>query len=327
MDIPPNQEGLLRVRGYMGGVPDVAGLTGLVLYLAPDSTLIDTQPAPPNDVVVAAVRVGVDSVYVFPSQELRRQHSTKSYNFTTQGIGAGTYWRGGYYDASTTSITLTQASLTQTYGTANNAYSAHPFIVCAGGGTTDAGVVGLRVTGTAIDDAGNLTTTDADTIITDITSCATNIYHEAKKFVGTVTYELIIISGTPTTYSFSFNYGYSKYEDVNNQNFYVTGIEAVGLAAATDNNFELEVLHHKPTGWTYAATGFEPGNGTIASMTTDLAPYDNLTNGIEFAWKRTNLNTYISGADSEGVIIKIVTGANNSVQSMDIHLTGELITE
>ena len=65
---------------------------------------------------------------------------------------------------------LTQGTTTQTFGTANISYASHPFVVAGGAGTTDAGVVGLRVTGTRIQDDGTRTVGYADTIITDITS-------------------------------------------------------------------------------------------------------------------------------------------------------------
>ena len=52
--------------------------------------------------------------------------------------------------------------------------------------------------------------------------------------------------------------------------------------------------------------------------------YDNLANNENFAWKRSTLAEYIDGSSDEGIIVKIVTGANNSVQSMDVHIVGEI---
>jgi hypothetical protein len=295
------------------------------LFLSSDSSFTNTKPAYPDEVLVigGVIKVGTTDgvIYVNPSFALRRQFAQRDYNFTSQGILAGTFYRGGFYDVSTTDANLTQASTTQTYGTASVAYSAHPFIVAGGAGTVDAGVVGLRVTGTSIDDNGTRTPSDADTILTDITSVALNEYYEAKKYLGTVTYELIIISGSPTTYSFDFNYGYAKYEDAGNRDFYVAGIEIVGLAGSNDTGFDIELLFHKSTGWTYASTGFVPGDGAVARWSTDMAPEDNLGNGIDFAWKRANLNQFINGDDSEGVLFRITTGSGNSVQSMDMHIT------
>ena len=327
-DIPPNDWGYGAVRGKVrGGNSSTLLFTGPI-YMSDDTALTNTPPVYPADLVVIGGLINQDNdsgiVYIDVDLGFQRIIQGKSYSFTSQGIGAGTYYKGGYYDYSSTDANLTQALTTQTYGTANVAYSAHPFIVCAGVGTTDAGVVGLRITGTSIDDNGVRTTSDADTILTDITAVATNEYYEAKKFIGTVTYELITISGTPTTYSLDFNYGYAKYEDIGNRDFYIFGIEAVGLAAASDNAFDIRLLHHKNTGWTYAATGFVAGNGSIASWSTDLGTEDELANGIDFAWKRTNLNTFIDGSGSEGIILEITTGQNNSVQTMDVHISGAI---
>ena len=193
-----------------------------------------------------------------------------------------------------------------------------------GAGTATGGVVGLRVTGTSVNDLGEYTTSDADTILTDITSVALNEYYEAKKFVGTVTYQLITISGAPTTYSLTFNYGYAKYEDANNSDFYIIGSEIVGVAGANDSGFDIELLKHSAQGWTYSAGAFIPGDGSIAKLSTDIPTENNLATGLPFAWKRSSLNEYIEGSESEGILYRITTTANSAVQSMDIHLIIEL---
>jgi hypothetical protein len=326
-DVPNNDWGYGNRRGKIRGINTSSlSQTGAV-FLGVDSLPTMTKPAHPNEVLILGGVVKVDAVdgvlYHDPSTALKRILQNKSYSFTSQGITSGTYYRGGYYAAPATDANLTQASTTITYGTANTAYSAHPFIVF-GSASVNTGTVGLRVTGTSINDDGVLTTSDADTITTDITSLVLNTYYEVKKFVGTVTYQLFISSGTPTTYSLDFNYGYAKYEDLGNRDFYVTGIEVVGLASATDASFNVELLHHTSTGWTYSAAAFEPGNSVIASLSDDLSPYDDLVNGQDFAWKRTNINQFIDGNASDGIIIRITTGTNNTVQAMDIHISGAL---
>ena len=160
-------------------------------------------------------------------------------------------------------------------------------------------------------------------IVDDITTVALDDYFETpEKFVGIVEFELYVVSGAPTAYSVDFNYGYSKYEDFGNNDITLTTIEVVGLGNTNDTNFDIEVLHHKMTGWTYAATGFLPGNGKIADYSDDLAPYDNIFNNEPFAWKRTNLNTFIDSNGSEGVLYRVTTGTNNTVQNMDMHISG-----
>lgn len=326
-NIADNSLGLVTAYGFVRDFDASALTTGMPVYLGTSGDATPTRPLHPANIVFMGICLSNDAttgkIHIDISH-IERTFIAKSYNFTSQGIGSGTYWRAGYYDAAAADVTLTQGSTTQTYGTANVPYAAHPFIVAGGAGSVDAGTVGLRVTGTSITDAGVLTGSDADTITTDITTLSADDYLEAKKFVSTVTYELITTSGSPTTYSLDFNYGYAKYEDFGNQDFTIIGTEFVGLAGATDTNFGLVVYHHSDAGWTYHASAFEPGGTEIASMYDDMQPYDNLTNGIDFAWKRVGLNYYFEGADSEGVIVKIVCGANNSVQSMDIHIGGKV---
>jgi len=326
-DIADGSLGLVTAYGIVRDFNASSLLTGLPVYLGTNGDGTYIRPRHPANIMFMGIclsnsaTTGKMHVDIW---RIERLFITKSYNFTSQGIGAGTYWRAGFYDAPSADANLSQASTTQAYGTANVPYAAHGFIVAGGAGTVDAGVVGLRVTGTSITDAGVLTTSDADTISTDITTLSTDDYLEAKKFVSTITFELITISGSPATYSCDFNYGYAKYEDFGNQDFTVIGTEFVGLAAASDTDFELVLYHHSDADWTYSAAAFEPGGTEIASMYDDMQPYDNLTNGIDFSWKRVGLNYYFNGSDSEGVIVKIVTGANNSVQSMDIHIGGKV---
>ena len=329
-DILPNDWGYGAVRGQVRSRNTVGLSQEGATFLSADSSLTNDKPGYPNKVVVVGgvIKVGTDGVvYLSPSLALQRTLGSKSYSFTTQGIGAGTYYKGGYYDESTTDANLTQASTTITFGSANAAKSAHPFIVCGGAGTVNSGTIGIEVEGTYIDDEGIRIAGYKDTILTDITNVSLNEYFEASKFSGTVTYRLIVTSGTPTTYTFDFNYGYAKYEDIGNRDFYIFGVECVGLAAATDVLFNVELLHHKTTGWTYAATGFEAGDGNIAEWATDLGTESNLINGEDFSWKRTNLNQFIDGNGSEGVLLRITTGSNNSVQSMDIHISGAIEDE
>lgn len=318
--------GIATSYGEVRGV-DTDGLaTGGVLYAGVGGGFTQTLPQYPNRVVIlgSVIKSGLtDGIVQLDTQVFDRGTGSKSYSFTQANVGSGIYYSGGFYDFATVDANLSQAISTISFGSANTAYSAHASAIFGGAGVVDSGQVGLRVNGSSIDDDGVLTVTDSQDITDDITSVALNDYLETpKKWVGTVEYELYVVSGTPAAYSLDFNYGYAKYEDLGNLKFTVTGLEVVGTAGANDTGFEMELLYHKDTGWTYAATGFTPGNGTIATWSGDMAPYDNLVNGENFAWKRTNLNQYVDGAGSEGVLFRITAGQNNSVQSSDIHLSG-----
>lgn len=248
----------------------------------------------------------------------------KSYTVSTQGLGAGPdVYAAGYYYAPATDANLTQASTTVTYGTANTAYAAHAFAVAGGAGSVDTGVVGLRVTGTSINDSGTRTTSDSQTLSADITALSANDYVETtKKWLGTVTFELYVVSGSPTTYSLDFNYGFCKYEDFGNHDFQVTDFECVGYAGGNETNLTIQLLKHVTTGWTYSAAAFSPVNSAnvICSLVTDHSTDDQVQNGQHFAYKRANLDTNIDGGNEEGVLVFITTSGTNIIEYMNIHI-------
>jgi hypothetical protein len=185
----------------------------------------------------------------------------------------------------------------------------------------DAGAVGLRVTGTSIDDDGVRTTSDSEILTSDITALATDQYLEtSKKWLGTATFELFIVSGSPTTYSLDFNYGFSKYEDFGNNDFTVQHFELIGKAGSNDSGFNAALFLHSSAGWTYAATGFEPGGTSIAVLGTDYGTDDNITNGDYFAYKRANLSQFVDGSDSQGIVILVETSTGQAIEFLDAHV-------
>lgn len=324
-DIADGDEGFVTQRGYVRDF-DTSGLTFFgPVYLGTSGNLTMTKPAFPgtpkimgglikSDATTGIFNVGISDVQ-------RRNITAKSYSFTSQGIGSGTYYKAGFYDFASADANLDQGNLTQTYGDAAVAYSAHVFIVCGGAGTVDTGVVGLKVSGTKIDDAGVLTPGYSETLIPDITAVALNEAFEGAKFVGTITYELFTVSGAPVNYSLDINYGYAKYEDFGNRDFYLAGAECLWQGGATDNTgFDIILYHHSVTGWTYHATTFIPGGTILAQRSVDEVGFLKVASSIDSAWKRTGLNNYINGSGAEGLIYQIDTGANNTMQTMDMHL-------
>ena len=254
-----------------------------------------------------------------------RKSITKGINWSSTGLNAGTYYDLGFYETTTTDVTLGTLAATEVFGTSDNAYEAHYWIVASGPGTVDAGQVGVTQTGEATFDDGTIIPGYIDTILTDITNLSTNEYVEGVKFNGTVTYAFVVISGSPTTASFTFNRGCAKYEDLWNNNFYVTGLECTWRGGQTDaTGFDVELLHHKSTGWTYAATGFIPGDGAIATRSIDQAGKLGVVAGSVGSWKRDNLNVFIDGSGNEGLMYRIKTGANGTIQNMNLHFAAAL---
>ena len=244
---------------------------------------------------------------------------TKSYGFTSQGVSSGTYYVAGYYDAPVTDANLDQGSLTQTHGTANGSYAAHAFIVAAAAGVTDGSDLILTVSGTSITDAGVRTTTDSEEVVAVCTGASLNAYYETvKKWIGEITFTLSSTAGT--AYNFDFNYGFCKYEDFGNHNFNVLGFEAVGTARATDAIFNITLYKHCSSDWNYSAAAFESTPTEIVDLQTVHNTEYSTINGHPFAFKRIPIGVTVAGAGSEGVVIRIVTGQNNTVQSMDLHI-------
>jgi len=318
-----NQYGLYIEEPSRGGTLNIglhnSGITEFASYVHFSETL--TKPA---------ARTGYGQMYAKSDGELyyldsaNIEHTlTKTLNFKSAFFrspnATGSFYVFGFYDAPATDVTLTNASLTQTYGSSTNSYAAHAFIVAGGAGTVDAGQVGLRVTGTSITDGGVRTATDSEVLTDDITSLTLDGYLEtAKKWLGTVTFELYTVTGTPTTYSLDFNYGFAKYDDNGNRDFTITDFEVEGKSGSSDTGFNIELLKHSLTGWSYSAAAFVPGDGVICDMNTDHGAESDITNGEPFAYKRAELSTAINGSGSEGFIVRFTCGSPGSVDYADI---------
>jgi hypothetical protein len=123
------------------------------------------------------------------------------------------------------------------------------------------------------------------------------------------------------TFTLDFNHGLAKYDDLNNTDFNLQGFEAVGLCNATDTDFNVELLAHNATGWTYSLAAFKAGNTPLADMNTIHGTEQDIIGGEQFAFKVADLNTAIAGTASEGAIIRVTTGTNNSVSFMNSHIT------
>ena len=324
-DIAPESLGLVTNRGVVRNF-DTTGLSpGGLVYLGTNGDLTNEKPLYPKSRIAMGTKLvngETDGEFLVSVNVLGRDNATRSYSFTSAGIGAGTYNKAGFYDFSATAANLTQAAATVVHGIAGRGYAAHAGIVASGPGTVDTGQVGLRVTGIRDNETGGGQTAAYEGIITeDITTLAANTYYEtSEKYSGEITFELYVVSGTPTAYSLDINYGYAKYEDAADIDFTVTAFEAVWQGNANGNTLDIALLHHKPDGWTYAASGFVAGNGDICRKSIDMDLSGDVTSGLSGAYKRVGLNQFIDGNGSEGVIIEIITSGANTIQTMDIHL-------
>ena len=251
----------------------------------------------------------------------------KSYTTRAQVGAAQAYYAAGYYFAPADDFNATQGGTSVTLGAANVPYAAHVFIVAkqAGTATGGAGAVTVTVAGTTITDTGTRAATQTITLVDDITGLSANIYKEtAEKFIGAVVIKVEVGATGHTAYALDFNYGFCKYEDFGNRPFTIKEIECVGFANADDGGYQIELIHHKTTAWTYHATAFVPGPTAIKLMRTIHSTESDIDANEPFAWKVTGLNTAVDGAGVEGVIVRHTTTANNSVEFVDTHIGVQL---
>jgi hypothetical protein len=228
--------------------------------------------------------------------------SEKSWGFLSQVAGSGTNYFGGFYIFNSGNDDFTA---TQTHGVANASYAAHLLLVL--GANTDDDLT-IRVSGTSIDDEGNRSGGDTEDIVFTHPA-VTNDYREtAKKWIGQVSIDHI--SGTAK----DCNWGFAKYWDNQNTDFIILGLEATWRGGANDADPDLQLIHHKASGWTYNAGSTPTPPAALASMKTDHTPEYLVRNNVPGAWKRTDLNTEVSGGDSEGTIIAMVTNNNKTFE-------------
>jgi hypothetical protein len=239
--------------------------------------------------------------------------NTRSYSVNP--IAGGTYYYGGYYQAPATSVTLTiGGTVTQTFGVANVAYGAHAFCVAAGPGGTD---LVLTVTGISISDAGVRNDADSEIIVADTDQATTNQYFEtSKRWLGQVTYTLTGAAG-----SFTFNYGFAKYEKFSKTDFVIKDLIIEGLADGNEAGLDVSLLKHQTTGWTYSAAAFTPGTTPVIDLATDYSVNDQLADNNYFAYERSDINVSVSGSSNEGILVRLGTVNNNVIQNATINIT------
>ena len=233
--------------------------------------------------------------------------SDKFWAFSSPSGTSGTFFWGGFYFHSGTANDF---SLGPTFGTANASYAAHFFVVL---GATTVDELTLTVTGTSITDGGVRTTSDTQNIVIPISTSADAFFETSKKWIGTVT--ITVASGTAKTCDFGFN----KYWDNHNVAFTITGVEATWLGGANDSAPDIELIHHRPTDWTFTGTGATPPTA-LASMATDHSTEKQVVNNEDGAWKRDDLNDFIDGSKEEGVLFAVTTTANKAFEAGTLQL-------
>jgi len=317
--------GLVTCRGVVNDINTNSLTESGLVWIGTSGDLTNTQPLFPTQRILAGTvleKSATTGKVLVTLNRITRCDISKTYPFSSSGLGSGTFWIGGFYDFATTSVALNQGSLTQTHGVAGVAKAAHAGIVPSGAGTVDTGQVGLRVTGIRDYEDGTIQTAAQTGIVTeDITTLTTNVYVETvEKFSGQVTFELYVVSGSPTTYSLTFNYGFAKYDDIQDRDYTIRSFECKWQGNA-NSTLDVALMKHTGTGWTYAASGFVAGNGDICRKSVDQPLAGDAGNNEDGAYKRVGLNEYIAGQSGiEGHVIQVITGGSGTVQVMSCHI-------
>jgi hypothetical protein len=225
---------------------------------------------------------------------------------------SGSYYVGGFYNLVAAKTTLTiGGTVTRTMGTALDAKAARAICVVSG---ASAGATVLTVTGISIDDNGTRNDTDTEVLIADCSAISANdFFQSSKKWLGQITYTL---SGGTGGDALSFNYGFIRSKSNCNTNFTLKSLVFFALGGATDTGINLELIHHKLTGWTYNASAFTyPTANRIIMFSTDYGTNTRIASGTYINWRRSNLSTAIAGATGgEGYVVRLTTTANNSIR-------------
>jgi hypothetical protein len=252
------------------------------------------------------------------------EHMVEIFSFASPTGASGTFYTGGYYFAPAADANLTNAAPTVTLGTANSPYGARAFLVAAAAGTTNAGTVSIVVSGTSITSAGVRQAADSETLVANITTMAANSYYQtSKRWIGAVVYTLTGAGGA-AVFAADFNYGFAAYDSFDERLHTLKLIEVMGRAGANDAGFDIQLLHHKATGWTYSAAAFVPGTTALCSLLTDYSTENDLAINERFKWER-EISTSVSGNTTEGFLVKVVTTANKAVEFMNVSIYAEVI--
>jgi len=136
------------------------------------------------------------------------------------------------------------------------------------------------------------------------------------KWLGTVAIETT--AGTAKV----CDYGWCKYWDNNNTDYTITGIEATWLCGSSaESGLELELYHHKATGWTYTGSGATPPSTTGLQLSDAVSTDNEQTAGSSYAWKRSGLSIAVDADGIEGTIFRITTTQNNAVDLGNFTIT------
>jgi hypothetical protein len=245
----------------------------------------------------------------------------KGYMLSTQGLPSGVHYAAGFYDAPKDDAQLTQATPVMAYGTANVPYGAHAFAVAGGAGEANGGQVALMISGTSVDSQGERIAGDTEVLVEDIAKLEENEYVEsAKRWVGTVSWQLVVQNEGASEYELTLNYGFAQCDSFGGRDVKVEELELSGKAGGMDGGFLVELLKHSGEGWAYSPNAFVPGGDQVLATTEDYSPDNNLGMGKYFGYRREKIGRVIQGSEGEGIILRAKTTVVSAVENLSAHL-------
>ncbi len=199
------------------------------------------------------------------------------------------------------------------FGTVNEARGAHLFLVQAagaGGGDTT-----IRITGTSITGLGIRTPGDTEDLVMGDAAAAGTYYETIKRWNGQVTIAKQSGPDLPA------NHGWATYFDNANNDYILTSMSVTWLAGANDSGFDMQLLLHSSSGWTYTPGGEPVPAVAIVSSGSDLAPENEVFNGETGQWSRGQLNISVAGSVADGLIFRAVTGVSSTIEQATVLVT------
>lgn len=226
-----------------------------------------------------------------------------SWSFKTPSGANGNYYFGGHYLFSSSDGDFNPAV---TFGSANLSYGSKVLLVQAAGAGGANTVV--RVSGTSVTTAGVRIAGDYEDITVLGSGASGAFYQTTKMWLGQVTLEKQ--SGPDLL----CNYGFCSFWDNNGTNFTLRASSFSWLGGASDSGVNLQVLHHKSSGWTYGSGSVPTPPAAILSLATDFSAESEVASGIPGSWVRSGLSQAILGSSGEGVLFGVTSSVNGAFE-------------
>ena len=223
--------------------------------------------------------------------------------------GSGTTFLIGSYDFGSSDDDFNPGV---SFGDPNVAHGARLILIQAagaGGGNTTIRITGASIVG------GVSTPADSEDLVISDAAAAGTYYSTTKRWNGQLS--IAKFSGPDLL----CNYGLATWYDRGSTNFMVTGISAQLFGGANDSGFDMQLLKHSATGWTYVPAGEPIPSGPVASSLADMNPEHEVANGKEWQWVRPELDLIVAGSAEEGVISRVITTTNNTIASGNVLAT------